>query len=102
MSSATDGFIDFFQNLEKLLETSAYKMFCIIHNMVCLLESSVTSWNYFIFTITAQKMKFFTKDFFSKCDQIRSFLRIWSHLLKKSLVENFISCAVYSTPYADQ
>ena len=30
------------------------------------------------------------KDFFSKCDQIRSFLRIWSHLLKKSLMENFI------------
>ena len=28
--------------------------------------------------------------FFSKCDQIRSFLRIWSHLLKKSLNENFI------------
>ena len=53
MSSATDGFIDFFQNLEKLLETSAYRMFCVIHDMVCLLESSVTSWNYFVFTITA-------------------------------------------------
>ena len=39
---------------------------------------------------TAQKMKFFIKEFFSKCDQIRSFLRIWSHLLKKSFVENFI------------
>ena len=26
-------------------------------------------------------------DFFSKCDQISSFLRIWSHLLKKSLTE---------------
>ena len=35
-------------------------------------------------------MKFFIEDFFSKCDQIRSFLRIWSHLLKKSLMENFI------------
>ena len=34
---------------------------------------------------TAQKMKFSIKDFFSKCDQIRSFLRIRSHLLKKSL-----------------
>ena len=32
---------------------------------------------------TAQKMKFSIKDFFSTCDQIRSFLRIWSHLLKK-------------------
>ena len=43
---------------------------------------------------TAQKMKFSIKDFFSKCDQIRSFLRIWSHLLKKSLMANFIFCAV--------
>ena len=31
---------------------------------------------------------------FSKCDQIRSFLQIWSHLPKKSLIENFIFCAV--------
>ena len=38
-------------------------------------------------------MKFSGKDFFSKCDQIRSFLQIWSHLLKKSLMENFIFCA---------
>ena len=36
-----------------------------------------------------KKIKFFIKDFFSKCDQIRSFLGIWSHLLKKSLMENF-------------
>ena len=39
-------------------------------------------------------MKFFIKDFFSKCDQIRTKLPIWSHLLKKSLIENFIFCAV--------
>ena len=43
---------------------------------------------------TAQKLKFPIKDFFSKCDQICSFLRIWSHLLKKHLMENFIFCAV--------
>ena len=42
-----------------------------------------------------KKMRFPIKDFFSKCDQIRSFLRIWSHLLKKSLMENFIFCAVF-------
>ena len=35
-------------------------------------------------------MKFSMRDFFSKCDQIRSFLRIWLHLLKKSFMENFI------------
>ena len=40
--------------------------------------------------LTAQKIKFSIKDFLSKCDQVRNFLRIWSHLLKKSLIENFI------------
>ena len=44
---------------------------------------------------TAQKMKFSIKNFFSKCDQIRRKLRIWSHLLRKSLMENFIFCAVF-------
>ena len=44
---------------------------------------------------TAQKMKFSVKDLFSKCDQIRRKLRIWLHLLKKSLTENFIFCAVF-------
>ena len=43
---------------------------------------------------TAQKMKFSIKNFFSKYEQIRSFLQIWSHLLKKSLMENFIFCPV--------
>ena len=37
---------------------------------------------------TVEKMKFSIKDFFRN-------LRIWSHLLKKSLMENFIFCAVY-------
>ena len=41
-----------------------------------------------------KKWSFSIKDFFSKCDQIRSFLRIWLHLLKKSLTKNFIFCAV--------
>ena len=43
---------------------------------------------------TLHKKKFSIKDFFSKYDQIHIFLRIWSHLLKKSLMENFIFCAV--------
>ena len=50
----------------------------------------------------AQKMKFFIKEFFSKCDQIRSSLRILSHLLKKSLMENFIFCAVGGNKEADE
>ena len=37
---------------------------------------------------TTKKMRFFIKVFFSKCDQIRSFLKK-SHLLKKFIMENF-------------
>ena len=43
-----------------------------------------------VISFTTQKMKFPIKDFFSTCDQICRKLRIWSHLLKKSLMENFI------------
>ena len=38
------------------------------------------------FRSTAQKMKFSIKE---------SKLRIWPHLLKKSLMENYIFCAVH-------
>ena len=41
-----------------------------------------------------KKRSFSIKDFLSKCDQIRRKLRIWLDLLKKSLMENFIFCAV--------
>ena len=47
-------------------------------------------------------MKFSIKNFFSKGDQIRSFLRIWSHLPKKSLIKNFIFCAVEVLPFQDR
>ena len=40
------------------------------------------------------KIKFSVKNFFSKCEQIRIFLQISSHLLKKSMKENFSFCAV--------
>ena len=39
-------------------------------------------------------MKYSINDFFRKCDQIRMKLRMWSYLPKKSLMENFIFCAV--------
>ena len=55
----------------------------------------ITSWYDISYTHnTAQKIKFSIKDLFSKCDQIRSFLRIWSHLPKKSLKKNLFFCAV--------
>ena len=43
-------------------------------------------------SVTAHKMKFSIKNFFSKYDQI------WSHLLKKSFMENFAFCAVSGIP----
>ena len=48
---------------------------------------------------TAQKMHFSIKDFFSKCDQIRREMQIWPYLLKKSLIEKCILCAVLITNY---
>ena len=44
---------------------------------------------------TAQKMKLSVKDFV----HLSSFLRIWWHLLKKSLIENFIFRAVTAGEY---
>ena len=41
-----------------------------------------------LIVISAQKMKFSIKDFLSKCDRRK--LWIWSQLLKKSLMENFV------------
>ena len=40
---------------------------------------------------------FSIKDFFSKYDHIHRKLRIWSHLLKKSLMENLIFRAMTIT-----
>ena len=62
--------------------------------------------DYIIFTkklwqinsFTAQKMNFSIIDFFSKCNQIPSFLWIWLYLLKTSLMESFNFCAVKDCP----
>ena len=61
---------------------------------ICVFISLYSVLNIVYGNFNAQKMKFSIKDFFNKCNQIRSFLRIWSHLLKKSLMENFIFSAV--------
>ena len=49
---------------------------------------------------TAHKMKFSIKDFFSKYDQIRWKLRVWSHLLKKSIIEKFIFCTALTSEFS--
>ena len=59
-------------------------------NTIKVILSSNNVFTFMVFEkVTAQKMKFSIKDFFSKFDQIRGKLRIWSHLLKKSFMENF-------------
>ena len=62
--------------------------------MTGLVSISFVFWRY-LFPDTVQKIKFSIKNFSSICDQIRRKLRIWSHLLKKSWMENFIFCAVW-------
>ena len=68
----------------------------ILRILLCNTEKTSLKW------FTGQKMnfkmnfkfKFSIKGFFSKCDQIRRKPRNCSNLLKKSLMENFIFCAV--------
>ena len=70
-----------------------FEQICIV-NWVIFFASFCWLWDYWLENLTAPKMKFPIKDFFSKCDQIRRKLWIWWHLLKKSLMEKFIFCAV--------
>ena len=53
-------------------------------------NAGLKCYNCWVYVSTAQKIKFSIKNLFSEWDQIGSFLRICSHLLKKSLMENFI------------
>ena len=45
----------------------------------------------YFFSNSVQKMNFSFKDFFSQCNFFSKFRQIWSHLLKKSLMENLCS-----------
>ena len=62
--------------------------------MTNLSRKSYDSWIAFycfvLKTNTEQKMTFFIKHSFSKCDQIYGFVQIWTHLLKKSLMKNLL------------
>ena len=82
------------RKLDNLFLSKFWLISCILGNFLFPEKFViVTAWDLAkkkVLTDTAKKMEFTIKDFFSKCDQIPSFLRIWSHLLKKSLMENFI------------
>ena len=61
--------VNFLQSLRRLFYIVALKFM-----VTGFLDSGVPE-----FIETEQKMKFSIKDVFSKCVQIRSFLRIWPH-----------------------
>ena len=80
----------------KIAVTTKMQVFESHHQNECL----VKVWSFFAYPLQALHKKFSMKDSFSKCDQICRKLRIWSHLLKKSFMENFIFCAAkITTPY---
>ena len=68
-------------------------MVTMVRSLCCYIVNILLNGHYYPIN-TTQKMKFSIKDFLSKREQIRRNLRIWSHLLKKSLMENFIFDAV--------
>ena len=65
---------DNWQGSENATDTVNYRVY-LVSKLLVLLNN------------TAKNVKFSIKGFFSKCDQIRRKLRIWSHLLKKSLIK---------------
>ena len=67
---------------------------CYVANIINLpnmLEIDLLIYCYLDDILHCTKIKFSIKDFFSKCNQIHSFLRICSHLLKKSLMKSLCS-----------
>ena len=93
-------FIHLFQTGLHIYEVMTNKIFGLYEKFLRMFQETLESFK--SLPEIAQKMKFYSKGLFSKCDQMRSFLRIWSHLLKKSLMEKFLFCAVtdaYLGPY---
>ena len=68
----------------------SYKKRNLLFNIPYVFQDTTLTLHNVLLKYTAQNMKFSIKDFFSKCDQICRKLRIWSHLLKKSLTETLI------------
>ena len=64
----------------KRLHTIGFILLCVLNKIFIKVSHSNN---------TPKKMKFSIHDFFSKCDQIHRFLRIWSHLLK-NFIERFL------------
>ena len=61
------------------------------------LDSDYASEHYWSYRLQRRKDM---KDFLTKCNQICREQRIWSHLLRKSFMENFIFCAVCRSAFS--
>ena len=81
-------------NFEKNVFTAARLISCRQY-FLCVCLRGLKSLQKFVMKPVIPLHKFSINDFSSKDYHIRRKLRIWSHLLKKSLMENFIFCAVY-------
>ena len=82
------------------LSTHAYSQMVIL-NFQMFLHLSKIMWNTFSDSIGSslhKKWSFPLRISSVNVTKFASFLRIWSHLLKKSLMGNFIFCAVNSSP----
>ena len=77
-------------------DKTARQTLCFFQKQLYLLSQSQIAYENLSLQLETplKKMRFSTKDFFSKYDQILRKLRICSHLLKKSLMENPIFCEV--------
>ena len=82
-SCGASGMFDVFSRSRELFKSSSKYFPLFLLTLPYLLENARFIYLCLLHCFTAQKMKFFIKDFFSKCDQIRKKLRIWSHLLMK-------------------
>ena len=72
-----------------------YEYFCLCCLFYWINLKYHSNWLLWIWTSTEKKMEFSKKNFFSKCDQIRRKLRVWSYIIKKPLMENLIFCPVF-------
>ena len=81
-----------FRSLRGSLKIQIGNIIIVYFELVYAYLVIVTTFISFVYhpVLTAQKMKFPIKNFFSNCDQISFFLEIWLHLLQRLSMENFI------------
>ena len=76
------------------------KLVCVVTKKISSCKSGSHYREYakkIIIRITIIEKKFSIKDFFSKCDEIGSFLRIWPYIFEKILNGILHFCAMYYT-----